>query len=93
MPAGKVLYRLLREDEDPSKGLSARNPEAKDAKISSHVNGLKVSPYISTTATIKGIRGFRWLAMTKNKKIQKPKKRKEPIVVKIYNLVGWLFWV
>lgn len=74
MPADKYLYRLLREDEDPSKGLSARNPEAKDAKISSHVNGLKKSPYISTTATKQAIQAYYWLAVKKNKKTQKQKK-------------------
>lgn len=74
MPAGKYLYRLLREDEDPSLGLSARNPEAKDAKISSHVNGLKQSPYISTTATKQAIQAYEWLARKRNKKTQKQKK-------------------
>ena len=77
MPAGKYLYRLLREDEDPSNGLSARNPEAKDAKISSHVNGLKESPYISTTATKQAIQAYYWLAEKKNEKKNEEKNEKK----------------
>lgn len=68
MPAGRYLYRLLREDEDPKKGLSARNPEVTNAKVSSHINGLKKSPYISTTASKNAVEAFYWLALKKNEK-------------------------
>ncbi|XP_053399852.1 uncharacterized protein LOC128546192 [Mercenaria mercenaria] len=83
MPAGKRLYRVLRDDEDPSKGLTARNPEATDAKVSSHVNGLKKSPFISTTASKQAIEAFYWLAIKRYKKSNKSKTEKKFTVVQI----------
>ncbi|XP_053399876.1 uncharacterized protein LOC123557582 isoform X2 [Mercenaria mercenaria] len=83
MPAGKRLYRVLRDDEDPSKGLTARNPEATDAKVSSHVNGLKKSPFISTTASKQAIEAFYWLAIKRYKKSNKSKTEKRFTVVQI----------
>nr|BAF03560.1 clam ADP-ribosylating protein CARP-1 [Meretrix lamarckii] len=77
MPAGKYLYRVLRDDEDPSKGLSARNPGATTAKVSSHVNGLKRSPYISTTASKHAAQAFYWLSVKKWAKKNK-KEREDP---------------
>jgi RHS repeat-associated protein len=43
-----VVYRALREGEDPSKGLSAKSPGA-GTQIGSHVNGKKDTSLISTT--------------------------------------------
>lgn len=83
MPAGKYLYRVLRDDENPEVGLTARNPEAKDAKVSSHVNGLKKSPYISTTASKEAVEAFYWLAIKYRQKKNKKNSQERIKVVKI----------
>lgn len=83
MPAGKYLYRVLTDDEDPSKGLSARDPSNTTAKVSSHVNGLKKSPYISTTASKHAAQAFYWLAVKKWDKKYKTNGQKTFTIVEI----------
>ncbi|XP_060602684.1 uncharacterized protein LOC132755782 [Ruditapes philippinarum] len=58
MSSGKYLYRILRDDEESLTGLSARNPEMTNVTVSAHVNGLKKSPNISTSASKKALRAY-----------------------------------
>ncbi|MFD1447887.1 hypothetical protein [Oceanobacillus sp. FSL K6-0127] len=51
---GNIVYRVLREDEDPTKGIFAKAPEREHITIAGHVNNggkknFKGSKYISTT--------------------------------------------
>jgi len=46
------VYRALAKGEDPSKGLTARNPDATGVEPISHVAGKKESPWISTTKDV-----------------------------------------
>ena len=46
--ANGIVYRGLREGEDPSRGLLARDPDA-GSSVWSHVNGKEKSQWISTT--------------------------------------------
>ena len=59
------IYRVLRSDEDPSKGLQARDPSVTNVKPSSHVHGEKRSPYISTCATLEAAEMYASLAKEK----------------------------
>lgn len=56
----KILYRLLRADEDPAKGLTAKDPNS-DVTVDFHVsygsNGSD-SRYISCSKTLEGITEF-----------------------------------
>lgn len=56
----KILYRLLRPDEDPAKGLKAKDPNS-DVTIDSHVSYGSYGPdsrYISCSKTLEGINLF-----------------------------------
>ena len=59
------VYRVLKPDEDPSKRLKARDPSATSVKPSSHVHGKRMSPYISTCATLAAAKMFASLAKKK----------------------------
>lgn len=53
-PKENIVYRVIREDEDPDKGIFAKAPEREEITIAGHVNngsrpGFKGSKYISTT--------------------------------------------
>src|SRR5690606_36457298 len=53
----KKVYRVLREDENPEKGIFAKAPEREHITIAGHVNNgskktFKGSKYISTTKSI-----------------------------------------
>lgn len=47
-PNARPVFRALSKDDDPSKGLTARNPDA-SATPAQHVNGKRDSQFISTT--------------------------------------------
>lgn len=54
---GNSVYRVLREDEDPTKGIFAKAPEREHITIAGHVNNggkknFKGSKYISTTKSL-----------------------------------------
>lgn len=54
---GNTVYRVLREDEDPTKGIFAKAPEREHITIAGHVNNggkknFKGSKYISTTKSL-----------------------------------------
>lgn len=56
----KILYRLLRADEDPAKGLTAKNPHS-DVTVDFHVSYGSNGPdsrYISCSKTLEGITEF-----------------------------------
>lgn len=56
----KILYRLLRADEDPAKGLTAKDPNSVvtvDFHVSYGSNGSD-SRYISCSKTLEGINEF-----------------------------------
>ena len=59
------VYRVLRPDEDPSEGLQAMDPTANKVTPSSHVHGKKMSPYISTCATLDAAEMYASLAKKK----------------------------
>jgi len=54
---GNKVFRALRADEDPTKGLNSRSP-GKDTEIGSHVMGKKESNLISTTKDEKKATGL-----------------------------------
>lgn len=56
----KILYRLLRADEDPAEGLTAKNPNS-DVNVNSHVLNGSYGPgsrYISCSKTLERINEF-----------------------------------
>ena len=60
------VYRVLNPDEDPLKGLKARDPSATNVKPSSHVHGKNMSPYISTCAALAAAEKYASLAKKKD---------------------------
>lgn len=67
----KILYRLLRPDEDPAKGLKAKAPNS-DVTIDSHVSHGTYGPgsrYISCSKTLEGINEFASKSTTISKRI------------------------
>lgn len=57
-PKENIVYRVIREDEDPEKGIFAKAPEREEITIAGHVNNgsrpdFKGSKYISTTKSFK----------------------------------------
>lgn len=45
----RILFRALRDDDDPAKGLKGANPRATSRTVAQHVGGGGKSPYVSTT--------------------------------------------
>jgi RHS repeat-associated protein len=48
-PDGNIVYRALAENDDPARGLTARDPGNVGVSPLSHVAGKKMTPWISTT--------------------------------------------